>query len=515
MAKLLRFLVDHRLSENPQRLKAYTIAVDALGRSDGIDTQLDSYPRVQVGRLRRMLDSFYARNGGASRLSIPHGRYEISLVSNGLEAPPPPTASDRLDFHWDGFTPRSEAPAKPPGALDRLIALRRPRKRSIQIALAAIAGAIVLGFWLWPGPSPRQGYPEIVIAAPNGSINNPNKVQAQAIQSYLQEAIERFDQVKVFEKLPAATDASQYRLETLFVDTDTSLMQLRLVDARTSEVVWAKRIELAHDGNVQDNLAKAIVEIIAPYGVIAQRELAKHRNDFGPGYPCLLQFHTYMRYRELTGLTRSLDCLERSVNQFPGDAYLLAMLATAKNISGQIARDPKAISQGRQLAARAARLEPTNAAASFAVAQNAFFERDCRRGVAWGQRAVDLNPLNSRIMGYLGMYMLGCRMSEGEGYAVRALEMDPNVDLAIAATVAAQKIQRGDALGAQQLSLKYLALAQKHEPGLELTYVLSTALLGDKVRARKAWAKLAGRYGLSAKATPREVMSKWIANPDL
>ena len=59
MSKLLRFLVDYKLSGSSTPLKAYTIAVDALGRDENFDTQTDSYPRVQMGRLRRMLDNFY------------------------------------------------------------------------------------------------------------------------------------------------------------------------------------------------------------------------------------------------------------------------------------------------------------------------------------------------------------------------------------------------------------------------------------------------------------------------
>ena len=85
MCILLKFLVDHRLSENPRPLKAYSIAVDALGRNHSFDTQIDSYPRVQMGRLRRLLDNFYLRNGGENRLLVPHGHYTIIMAKNQLK----------------------------------------------------------------------------------------------------------------------------------------------------------------------------------------------------------------------------------------------------------------------------------------------------------------------------------------------------------------------------------------------------------------------------------------------
>tara|TARA_R110001599_G_scaffold78552_2_gene213488 strand:- start:2175 stop:2573 length:399 start_codon:yes stop_codon:yes gene_type:complete len=118
-------------------------------------------------------------------------------------------------------------------------------------------------------------------------------------------------------------------------------------------------------------------------------------------------------------------------------------------------------------------------------------------------------------MGYLGLYMLACNMPEGEAYSVRALELDPYADLAVAATLAMQELQRGDAMGARQLSSEYLDSAPGAAPGLEISYILSTAALGDKAEAQRAWRSLIARSGLPKTATPRDVLSRWIANPAL
>ena len=118
-------------------------------------------------------------------------------------------------------------------------------------------------------------------------------------------------------------------------------------------------------------------------------------------------------------------------------------------------------------------------------------------------------------MGYLGLYMLACNMPEGEAYSGRALELDPYADLAVAATLAMQELQRGDAMGARQLSSEYLDSAPGAAPGLEISYILSTAALGDKAEAQRAWRSLIARSGLPKTATPRDVLSRWIANPAL
>ncbi len=79
MRSLLAYLVEQSVAGSGDRLKAYTIAVDALGRPPNFDAQSDSYPRVQVGRLRRLLADFYLENGVANglQITIPKGAYAV------------------------------------------------------------------------------------------------------------------------------------------------------------------------------------------------------------------------------------------------------------------------------------------------------------------------------------------------------------------------------------------------------------------------------------------------------
>lgn len=68
MRTLLRYLVDEELAGNGEQLKGYRIGVDALGRGADFDPSVDSLVRVEMGRLRRMLDAVY--EGGAAPLRI-------------------------------------------------------------------------------------------------------------------------------------------------------------------------------------------------------------------------------------------------------------------------------------------------------------------------------------------------------------------------------------------------------------------------------------------------------------
>lgn len=59
MSAFLRYVVEQAASGNQFRIKAYTVAVDALGKPDTFDPQNDPVVRVLAGRLRSSLTAYY------------------------------------------------------------------------------------------------------------------------------------------------------------------------------------------------------------------------------------------------------------------------------------------------------------------------------------------------------------------------------------------------------------------------------------------------------------------------
>ena len=515
MSKLLRFLVDHKLLDEGKPLTAYAVAVEGLGRDDGFDTQIDSYPRVQIGRLRRMLDHFYLREKSEYRLFIPFQHYEIILGRNEAASEVEPV-SDASPGDA-GETGKSSAMLEDPPirSLVRARSVGRGRLLAIVAGLILLAGAAYYFLQDTNGEvATTIAYPSIIVKKAAGitGSQSPNKIELA--QSHLVGTLEKFDQLHVFDEDSGPGIGSHYLLEILDLNDTADRIQLRLVAADSREVIWSDTIDTTTAVR-QAELDKAVTEIAGSYGKIAQHELSRYRGDYTPGYPCLLQFHQFIRFRDPASLEPVLQCMDASARQFPDDAYLMSMLAIAKNIAELFGVDDRIDGTGKDFALRATRLDSDSPSATFAVAQSAFYEGDCRRGASWGQRAVSLNPLNSRIMGYLGIYMLACKMPEGEAYATRALELDANADLAIVATVAMQKLRRGEAKAAQELSSRYMDSVPGAAVGLEISYILSSAALGEKEDARKAWRLLAKRSGFPETAEPRAVLSKWIGNPIL
>jgi hypothetical protein len=63
LASFLRFVVDAALTGKSSQIKAYTVAIEALGRPASFDPQDDPIVRVEAGRLRRALAHYYAGAG--------------------------------------------------------------------------------------------------------------------------------------------------------------------------------------------------------------------------------------------------------------------------------------------------------------------------------------------------------------------------------------------------------------------------------------------------------------------
>ncbi|MEA2982598.1 MAG: hypothetical protein QOF09_4421 [Alphaproteobacteria bacterium] len=77
LSRFLRFVVEVTLSGQGHRLKNYTIGVEALGRAESFNPQIDPIVRVEAIRLRAELVRYYSGAGAhdAVVIDMPRGRY--------------------------------------------------------------------------------------------------------------------------------------------------------------------------------------------------------------------------------------------------------------------------------------------------------------------------------------------------------------------------------------------------------------------------------------------------------
>ncbi|WEZ83137.1 hypothetical protein P6U16_20015 [Rhizobium sp. 32-5/1] len=72
-----RYVVTKELEGAGQQLKGYTIGIDVFGRPQAFNADSDPLVRVHAGKLRKLLDAYYAGEGRSEKwkIIIPKGTY--------------------------------------------------------------------------------------------------------------------------------------------------------------------------------------------------------------------------------------------------------------------------------------------------------------------------------------------------------------------------------------------------------------------------------------------------------
>ena len=171
----LDFVVQAALSENRQKIKGYTIAIEALGRPEDFNPVTDPIVRVEAARLRRRLATFYAGSGATDpvRITIPKGSYfpkfcvaEPASIFESADVPSPGNSSGAADTglppeEFRGFFgPLQEEPDDSAAMFDAIPAHSGPPPRTQAEApnqlQPELAGAQT-GLELPVPPLPRHG----------------------------------------------------------------------------------------------------------------------------------------------------------------------------------------------------------------------------------------------------------------------------------------------------------------------------------------------------------------------
>jgi hypothetical protein len=94
LAAFLTFVVGEALAGNADRIKGYTIAVDALGRRHDFDPTTDAIVRVDANRIRRALKNYYAADGAEDLvvIDLPYRHYVPTFSRRALCDEPPAIA---------------------------------------------------------------------------------------------------------------------------------------------------------------------------------------------------------------------------------------------------------------------------------------------------------------------------------------------------------------------------------------------------------------------------------------
>lgn len=528
----LRFVVEEALAGRAPGLKGIVIAREVYGRDEDFSGKSDPVVRLDAGRLRRDLDSYYVGPGAldAIRIVIPKGGYaplfEIrddvpatpeDAVPDGTTAPPPqvfPSGPPAPGPDASG----SGAPVPPAPAPGPAAGSGRQRLR-LAGALLVVAVALV-AVWLLRGegtggdPLDARGLPRVVVLPFTAlTTAQETRVVAAGLGMELVDDLRHFGGLRIYlppdgpdaelaaDRLRDAPGAIYVVRGTVRAEGGQVQINTTLGNLRTDEVIWSAAYAVALAPapllDLRDTVAARIATALGqPYGPIGM-DLAQR----GPGtrpasvesYLCVLEAYQHRRAFSPATYGPAVACLEAAVARDPdyGDAW--AMLGWLHLDAGRFeyaGAAPVETEYARALEAarRAQAIAPDSVLALKALSSIQHYLGRYDESERLARRAVALNPYDPDTLAQLGwrLAMRG-KFDEGVPLLQEAVDRSVNPPDWYFHMIAASAMMRGD-YAAMRREADRAALSGR--PIAETLLAIAAGGEGDRAAARAALARL-------------------------
>lgn len=447
---ILRYLAERRLAGCDEAVKAYSIALDVLGRNASFDASSDPIVRIEMSRLRSSLTQYYEAFGGESTTSIhlPIGRY-LAVFSRNLPA-------EELDIPEAGLNEApldEESAAQPSDPISVSTARRRFGRfyrAGIAVFLVATAGSAGAA---WYGSRPTMTVRPAVTLSMSSAEDDKAK-EAEATGNYLVSALSRFRTLSISAERsmptgstslkPKAYVGSSYDIEMkYYADDDDRTVWWQIVDNHGRGILKSGIERVQADGRsdavVRDDLVARLAKRFASTrGVINILEAQDDTATNELGNTCVLKAEYALDEGGRTGIQSAVPCLEKTVADQPGNADALAVLS--RIIVAAQGGDPATtpFERALTLANRAASIDPTSDRAQVAIMMAQFYAGRTDAAIAAGNQALALNPNNPDVLSKLAgvLYSSGFEdaavsLAEEAGKDIDAFPRDARIVLAL------------------------------------------------------------------------------------
>lgn len=571
MRGLLTYLVEREASDNPEPPKAYEIAVDALGRDADFDIRSDSYPRVQIGRLRSMLRDYYAKRKIEPALQIPLGHYSIefsprgddsggdqtvSAPDNGGIAPPPnaelPASSPSVapPNAANSAPPTRDEGALPPPADDLAALLAKSPLASANVRISlwillilsisfyglsdadrSIAADGALDDKAIAETSVQNGrlQQDIEMTKPpklylevETLFDDPDNLQKRQLSFALRNHLENFESLAITVGAPtdnAAMERDHYKLTMVYTDLEGQnghrIARMNLIAIDVKEVIWSEKLALPKSsGERRKALGRVAARVAGKYGIIASSQRKRIGRSRLAGYNCLLEFDAYRAVASPKKLSKIESCVAESLEQSPYNARLLAAAAFLAHRENMPTGRKEGQQRAQRFASRALSADRNSPSANFAVARSAFLANDCLRGREYADRAIKLSPDEPDYMARTGMHLLACDTALAEEYARQAITYGSSTVPYF--TLVYANIGQDDPVEAMRAAK--LILPGTHNvltSHYDLTMAIANAAAARDAAAKRYWVKARGKFREDGSNNAREIVADITGNSAL
>jgi tetratricopeptide (TPR) repeat protein len=417
--KLLRYLVEREQAGEADKLKGFSIAMDVFGKDGDFDSSTDAVVRVQAGRLRELLQQYFANEGIAEpvRIAIPRGGYVPSYELNAIRLPIAPEPNGHAQAAA-AFLDLSEASGAAATALPVAVApvsghsvLRHLQFFWVAITLVIVMLAVLIlrqgggavgdavtadeaavaTSSIAPSP-PAEALPLVYIAVKAGGV------EAGRVAASLRAGLAGFDTVDFIGRpVDGTTDpakaATSFTFDVLPGPTPGAVT-LELQNVATGRVLLSRNLTAAETdaSSVEDHIAGILSSVVPASGAIynyleqtgAQAGLTE----------CLLLNDKYYLDQSAETHEAAYRCLEKLADQDAKSSLVYSELSALQMeaVTDHYAYPPGAsIEQAMSLAHRAITMGPTSPYAHRAYGYLNSRLGNSEESIRWMRKAYVLN----------------------------------------------------------------------------------------------------------------------------
>jgi hypothetical protein len=399
---ILSYLAERRFKGCAQSVKAYSIALDVLGRSSDFDASTDPIVRIEISRLRTALDTYYSVFGAATQASvhIPKGSY-VALF------PKTPIPHDPVEDHHNnllvGFDGAVGAPFEAASGM-------RHRRLGMTAALGLSAAVAVAAVIWWTADQPMMtAKPTVVVAM--SAVSDDMEGEAGLTKDTLITALSQFQTIVVSRSrtvLPKGGASRSYEIDLkYYADGDDRSVWWQMVDSKSGSLLKSGIQKIAIEGkapaSVREEMAGALArQVASSRGVINSIEMQEAPKG-APGNVCVLRAEYALDEGDADDILGATRCLDRTLALAPDDPDAISLFARLKVTvdDGEAGAVLKAV----DLAKRAVSITPLSDRAQTALMMAQFAAGHTQAAIEAGNRSIALNPNSAGAAASLGLVL--------------------------------------------------------------------------------------------------------------